>query len=491
MDWRQHYRHNLVTAEEAVSSISSGDEVTVSVSPEPTRLLDALAARRNELRNVKLHLLGSHYDPGWLQPGWDDSFPITVMFYLGDVARPGHDQRYVDFEPSLLSTDMKTFEEPGRRSRRVDYLFIVTSPPDQRGFCSFGGELWNKRRVAAHASHVIAQVDENQIRTYGTNYIHVSEIDNFVEHTPPALSLEDGQKLLDTLPEGELRSELERISPLMSGVQRQEAIPTLMRADVSQVRGWARWAGWVPPSDAILKIAEYVNGLVKDGDSLQIGVGTPGVYLPTLGVFDDKKDLGWHAEMSAPGIISLVEKGVVNGSRKVLHKDKTVFSGLMGSTPDEVAFAHRNPLIELWDADHILNIRNIAANPNQVAINNAISIDLTGQINSETLFGGRLYNGTGGQPELHIGAVLSEGGRGITLLSSTALGGAVSKIVPRHEEGAAITIPRTFADYVVTEYGVARLLGKSQRERAQALINIAHPNFRPELEHSARQMYWP
>ena len=491
MHWRQHYQDNLVTPEEAVSTIVSGDEVTVSVSPEPTRLLDALAARRDELRGVKLHLLGSHYDPGWLQPGWDDSFPITVMFYLGDVARPAHDQRYVDFESSLLSTGMKPFEEEARKARDIDYLFIVISPPDQRGFCSFGSELWDKRRLAKYASRVIAQVDENQIRTYGSNYIHVSEIDRFVAHTPSALSLQDAQALLDTLPQGELRAELERISPLMSDVQRQEAIPALMRADVSQVRGWARWAGWVPPSDTILKIAEYVHGLIQDGDSVQIGVGTPGVYLPTLGVFDDKKDLGWHAEMSAPGILSLVEKGIVNGSRKKIHPGKIVFSGLMGSTPSEVEFANQNPLVELWDADHILDIRNIASNPNHVAINNAISIDLTGQINAETLFGGRLYNGTGGQPELHIGAVLSEGGRAITLLTSTALGGAVSKIVAKHEEGAAITIPRTFADYVVTEYGVARLLGKSQRERARELISIAHPDFRPELERAAHQLYYP
>ena len=491
MDWRQHYRENLVTPDEAVSTIASGDGVTVSVNPHPNLLLDALAARRDELRGVKLHLLGPHYDPGWLQPGWEDSFPITIMFYLGDVARPAHDQRYVDFQPMLLSTAMKPFDEEARQAQDVDYLLIVVSPPDDHGFCSFGAELWDKRRVAKYASHVIAVVDENQVRTYGSNYIHVSEIDRFVEHTPPALPIEAGQKLLDSLPDGELRSELERISPLMSDVQRQEAIPTLMRANVSQVRGWARWAGWVPPPEPILKIAEYVHGLVHDGDSVQIGVGTPGVYLPGLGVFDDKKDLGWHAEMSAPGILSLVKRGIVNGSRKTIHQGKAVFSGLMGSTPAEVEFAKENPLVELWDADHILDIQNIASNPNHVAINNAISIDLTGQINSETLFGGRLYNGTGGQPELHIGAVLSEGGRAITLLTSTALGGAVSKIVAQHEEGAAITIPRTFADYVITEYGVARLLGKSVRERARALISIAHPDFRPELERAAKQLYYP
>ena len=333
MDWRQHYRENLVSPDEAVSTIASGDGVTVSVNPHPNLLLDALAARRNELRGVKLHLLGPHYDPGWLQPGWEDSFPITIMFYLGDVARPAHDQRYVDFQPMLLSTAMKPFDEEARQAHAVDYLLIVVSPPDNNGFCSFGAELWDKRRVAKYAPHVFAEVDENQVRTYGSNYIHVSEIDRFVEHTPPELSIEAGQKLLNTLPEDELRSELERISPLMSDVQRQEAIPTLMRANISQVRGWARWAGWVPPPEPILKIAEYVHGLVHDGDSVQIGVGTPGVYLPGLGVFDDKKDLGWHAEMSAPGILSLVERGIVNGSRKTIHQGKAVFSGLMGSTP--------------------------------------------------------------------------------------------------------------------------------------------------------------
>ena len=164
MDWRQHYRENLVTPDEAVSTIASGDGVTVSVNPHPNLILDALAARRGELRGVRLHLLGPHYDPGWLQPGWEDSFPITIMFYLGDVARPAHDQRYVDFQPMLLSTAMKPFDEEARQPHVVDYLLIVVSPPDDHGFCSFGAELWDKRRVAKYASHVIAEVDENQVQ---------------------------------------------------------------------------------------------------------------------------------------------------------------------------------------------------------------------------------------------------------------------------------------------------------------------------------------
>ena len=163
-----------------------------------------------------------------------------------------------------------------------------------------------------------------------------------------------------------------------------------------------------------------------------------------------------------------------------------------GCKADEIAWAADNPLIELHDSIEVLNIsRTISAHENMTSINNALSIDLTGQINSETVFGSRLYNGTGGQPEFHIGAVLSEGGRAITLLRSRAVGGAVSRIVANHDEGAVVTIPRTFADIIITEFGVARLLGKSIRERAQELINVAHPDFRPDLQTAAQKLFYP
>ncbi len=491
MDWREHYKRNIVSAEEAVEAIKSGDGVTIPVSPQPTLLMNALAARREELRDVRLHMVGAHHDPGWLQSGWNESFDITITSYMGDICRPAYDERLIDFEPVLFSMELKPFDEDGRTGRAIDVLFAVVSPPDDHGFCSFGAELWHKRRLAGAAKKVIVEVDESQIRTYGTNYIHVSQIDAFVEYTPPGMPLEEGRALIDGARDPELRAELHKISPLMSDGQRREALPALIGGSVSQVRGWARWTGWVEPSDQAKGVAGYIAELIRDGDTVQIGVGTPGVFLPSLGVFDDKKDLGWYAEMSAPGILTLVEKGIVNGSRKTFHRGQAVFIGLMGSTPEEVAYAADNPLVELRDADYVLDIRNVAANDNMVSINNALSIDLSGQINSETLFGARLYNGTGGQPELHIGAVLSRGGRAITLLTSTALGGTVSKIVPLHEEGTVVTIPRTFADIVVTEYGVARLLGKSIRERARELISIAHPDFRRDLEQAAQSLYYP
>lgn len=491
MDWRERYKRNTVSAEEAARAIRPGDWVTISVTPMPTKLMDALAARRDELKNVHLHMLAPHYDPGWLQPDWDDAFDITIVNYLGDVCRPVYDQKLIDFQPVLFSNEIKPFDDKRAERRPINFFLTVISPPDEHGFCSFGGELWHKRRLAQVADKVMVEVDEEQIRTYGTNYIHASEIDVFIKHTPPGMSKEEGEKFIDQAQDSETQAELRRISPFMSDRQRREALLALIGAGLSEIKGWGRWSGWLEPPDQAKSIGDYVSEMIKDGDTVQIGVGTPGVYLPSLGVFDDKKDLGWYSEMSAPGVLTLIEKGIVNGSRKSFHKGKALFTGLMGSTPEEVVFAHENPLIELHDADYILNISNVVANDNQVSINNAISIDLTGQINSETLFGGRLFNGTGGQPELHIGAVLSRGGRAITLLTSTAMGGLVSKIVPQHEEGAVVTVPRTFADIVVTEYGVAGLLGKSIRERAQELINVAHPDFRAALKKAAAKLFYP
>ena len=244
------------------------------------------------------------------------------------------------------------------------------------------------------------------------------------------------------------------------------------------------------PSEDDRKIAQNVAELVRNGDTIQIGVGSPSSYLPRLGAFDEKRDLGWHSEMTAPGILSLIEEGVITGERKNVHTGIAVFTALTGSAAEEVPFAHNNPLIELRDAEYVVNINTISSHENYIAINNALSIDFSGQINSETI-GSRQWNGTGGQPELHIGAVLSKGGRAITLLRSTAAGGTVSRIVPQHPEGAAVTVPRTFADTIVTEYGVAQLLGKSIRERARELIAVAHPDFRDDLQKAAERLYYP
>ncbi|MFQ5874098.1 MAG: acetyl-CoA hydrolase/transferase family protein [Dehalococcoidia bacterium] len=491
LDWRKAYKSNLVSAEEAAKTINSGDTVVISVYPQPKLLMEALAARKGEVKGVHILTQSPSHDPGWFQPGWQEAFPVTVMMYLDEIGRPAYDQKLVDYYPALFSTQFKPYNDLRCDSYNMDVFITVTSPPDSKGFCSFGDSLWNKRRMAKEAHTVIAQVDENQIRTYGTNYIHVSEIDYLVDYTPPVRSAEDSIALIQQVENPDCRAELERMLPFMSALHRQEILPRLCESELSAIRQYARDWGWVEPPEEARRIGGYVSELIRDGDTIQIGQGTPGCFLPRLGVLDDRRDLGWHSEMGAQGITKLIHSGVINGSRKTLNPGKALFTGLFGLLPDEVVFAADNPLIEQRDADYVIDIRTVATHDNMVAINNALSVDLSGQINSETVFGARLWNGTGGQPELHMGAVLSKGGRAITLLRSTALGGTVSRIVAQHEEGSVVTIPRTFADIVVTEYGVARLLGKSIRERARELIAIAHPDFRPELKKVAQKLYYP
>ena len=182
---------------------------------------------------------------------------------------------------------------------------------------------------------------------------------------------------------------------------------------------------------------------------------------------------------------------MITGARKNFHKDKAVFGALLGAFYRELDYAHENPLIEQLDVEYVARATTVAQNDNMVSINNALSVDLTGQINAETVFGGRLMSGTGGQFDFQMGAIMSRGGRGITLLRSTALGGIASRIVAQHEEGTIISVPRTFADTIITEYGVAQLLGKSNRERARELISIAHPDFRDELTRAAEGLFYP
>ncbi|MFQ5872981.1 MAG: acetyl-CoA hydrolase/transferase family protein [Dehalococcoidia bacterium] len=489
MDWREHYDRNTVAADEAVQVVESGDTVAISIDP-PRLLIDALAARREELKDVHILSHGPSYDPGWLQPGWEESFPVTVQIYMGPVGRPAYDRKLIDYYPMIFSHQFKPFEERRDSCQKVDVFLTAVSPPDEHGFCSFGDGVWDKRRMAQTAKTVLAQVDASLIRTYGTNYIHVSEIDRFVEYTTLEMPLEEGKRVVQQVQDPETRAELERILPRMSPALRRIYLHDLCKGTLKQVQEFARVLGWVNPPDEAKRVAGYVSELVRDGDTIQIGIGTPGGFLPTLGAFDDKKDLGWHSEMGAPGVIRLIERGVINGSRKTINPNIAVFTGLTGCDPDEIAYAADNPFIEQRDSDYVVDIRTVAAHDNMVSINNALSIDLSGQINSETI-GAQLWNGTGGQTELHMGAVLSRDGRAITLLRSTAAGGTVSRIVAHHEQGAAITIPRTFADIVVTEYGVARLLGKSVRERARELIAIAHPDFRKDLQKAADRLYYP
>ena len=493
MDWREEYKRKLVSAEEAANQVKSGDRIALSLGEWASAIPAALFARRNELRDVQVLTAAVEADPGWYNPGAPQSFKMVQVGFNGELARPSLDEGRSDFITGVFSTQFKLFDErPGQR-RDVDAFISTVSPPDKHGFCSFGPYLWNKKSYAKRAKKFFAEVNERAIRTCGDNFIHVSEVDYFVEHTP-ALSYttdEEIEAAVAVVEDGEYRKKLKQvISDYVVPHMRGRVVPYLVSTKPGEVDldFFGRTFGLAEPEEWVKRIAEHVSTLIRDGDCIQVGIGAPGVFFTRLGVFDNKGDLGFHSEVMSRGIAKLVKNGVITGKYKTLHQGKAVCTAATGSDAEDLEILSENPKFELYSAEHVVNIKTISANDNQVAMNNAISVDLTGQINAESLFGPRILGGPGGQPELHMGAVLSRGGRGITLLRSTAMGGAVSRIVPFMDEGSAVTVPRYFADHIVTEYGIARMYGKTCRERARELIAIAHPDFRGQLTKKAQEL---
>ena len=331
----------------------------------------------------------------------------------------------------------------------------------------------------------VAEIDRTLARTYGDVYMHVSDFGWFVEATPPPPDPVALERELDKMDESKragvraviAEAGIERIWPIIQYLQR-------MSVDDLRVL-----VGVAPPPAEYAAIAGYLDEVLEDGVTIQIGVGDPSSQMPRLGAFDRKHDLGLHTEMVAPGIARLVDAGIINGRKKSIHQGKAIGVAWSGADPADLMVIDDNPAFELYDPEYVLNIATIAVNYRQTSINNALGVDLTGQITAETVVGARMINGTGGQPETHLGAFLCPGGRAITLLQSTALGGAVSRIVPQLEEGALVTVPRFFADTIITEFGVARLLGKNHRERASELIAVAHPDHRAQLSKAARELF--
>jgi len=439
MDWREEYKRKLISAEQAANMVKSGDRLVFAAGREAFSIGLAVAARKDELKNISVYAPSPGYDFGWYDPGWQDSFDVAIGLPT-ITCQDAVDARLVDVAIGTLIP----FEE-GPDAPKADVLLTEVSPPDEHGFCSFGASLWNKHKQVHEAKVTIAEVNNNLIRTYGDNHIHFSEIDYFVEHVS------------------------------------QGGAP-----------GMGTLGGRTPkePEPYQKKIAQNVASLIRDGDTIQIGIGRTTEPLVKLGIFSGRRDLGWHSEATPPGVISLVREGVINGSRKTLHPGKVVITSIGGSSREEMEWVNMNPLFMLVDVAYLEDIRVIAAHDNFVAINNALMIDLSGQIGAETL-GTRIMSQAGGQIPFVFGATLSKGGRAITCLPSTAQGGKVSRIVPTLPQGTVVTIQRNLADLIVTEYGVARLKGKTLRQRAQELINIAHPDFREELKREAARLYWP
>jgi 4-hydroxybutyrate CoA-transferase len=501
-EWPDEYRRKTVSAEEAVKVVRPGDRVIASFFG--SRLLgEALVARKDELSNVKIvsfttteQALGMFF-----QEGLDDVFYNTIEMFGGDWVRTapaGIDSKRAQFCPGTFSSMMKPFDErPGECPYTIDVAMVVVTPPDKDGFCSFGSTLWNKRSYCKRARTVIAETNANLIRTGGTNFIHVSEIDYFVEGPPDEtadLTAQERAEMIEAFLSQAQPGVRELIEPVLPEMDETRQLPMIERwveQDAETVKSRLSAMGLAEPDPVAVAFTQYLSELIKDGDTFQIGTGFPSQQMIALGAFDDKHDLGFYSEMAARGIATLVERGIVTGKYKTFHPGKVTVSSFTGCNREDLDIIDGNPIFEQCDSEYVLDIRNISQNDNFVSINNAVAVDLTGQINVETSIGPRFINGHGGQPEMHIGAVLSRGGRAITMLPSTAINGTRSRIVAHLDQGAVVTIPRYYADCIVTEYGIARLMGKDTRQRAEALIAVAHPDFRAELQEAARELFYP
>jgi 4-hydroxybutyrate CoA-transferase len=328
---------------------------------------------------------------------------------------------------------------------------VRVTPPDKNGFCSFGDVVWVSKTASRYAKTVIGEVCEGMIRTYGDNYIHVSEVDYFVEN-----------------------SERVALEPIAPDTRHAAGAHIARERNEEEIT-------------ATEIIGETIAAeIIRDRDTLEMGVGLVSSAIPAY--LTNKHDLGIHSEGYPGAIMDLARDGIVTGKYKTLDKGKVVSTSMFRGTEEQKAFANENPMFELRDISYTNNLRTIMSQNNMVAINNALSVDLTGHIASESI-GPRVMASSGGQTDFTIGAQWSRGGRSVTVLPSRSRNGKISRIVPTIPAGTVVTIPRTYADYIVTEYGMARLRGKSIRERINEMIGIAHPDFRAELRKEAQRFY--
>ncbi len=433
MNWEKIYQSRLTTAEEAVSHVRSGDRVVVGhATGSPETLLNALVDNRQNYGNgkgkVELVHMVSMGPSAYCGPECSQHFVHNSLF-AGATSRAAIDEGRAEFTPCHFSQVPTLFKEG---ILPVDVCLCMLSPPDEHGFCSFGVSVDYTKPAAESAKTVIAEISPSMPRTLGDTFIHVSKLDYIVEC--------DDKPIVMNPP---------KLGPI------DEAI------------------------------GGHCAELIRDGDVLQLGIGS----LPDaiLGFLKEKRDLGIHSEMFSDGVADLVESGVITGARKTLHPGKLVASFLMG-TEKLYNFVHNNPMVEMYPVDYTNDPSIIGRNDNMISINSALQVDFTGQVVSDTI-GLRQYSGTGGQVDFVRGTSIAKGGRSILAFPSTAAKGTLSKIVPVIDTGACVTTLRTDVHYIVTEYGIADLRGRSVSQRAKALIGIAHPDFRDQLKSDYRKRF--
>lgn len=430
MSWLESYYRKRAKPDEAVSLVQSHQRLYISGNAAtPFVLLEALAARKDELLDVEvIHVLlfGSKREDPLSRPEMAGHFRHNSLF-VGPADRLAVTAGRADYIPVFLSEIPQLL----RTRLPIDVTLIHVSPPDEHGFMSLGVECVATKAAVEAAKHVIAQVNDQMPRTLGDAFVHISQIDKLVEVSEPLPQL---------------------IAP--------------------------------PPGEVEEQIAAHVATLVPDGATLQMGIG--GIPDAVLSRLTDRRDLGVHSEMISDGVMRLMEAGVITGAKKTLHRGKAIASFLLGSEA-LYRYADNNPAFEVHPADYTNDPFVVAQNERMVAINSALEIDLTGQVCADSI-GTMIYSGIGGQVDFVRGAARSKDGVPIIALPSTAKGGEISRIVPYLRQGAGVVTSRGDVHYVITEYGIASLHGANLRQRAEALIRIAHPKFRGELEASLHRM---
>lgn len=429
------YNQKVVTADDAVSHIKSGDNIVIQPGcAAPIELINAMVNRKEELENVNVYHILVVGDLPYTKPGMEKHFKHKA-FFIGANTREAVNDGRAEFIPIFLSEVPLLFK---RGHIKTDVALIHLSPPDEHGFCSYGVDVGTIKSAAEKSKIIIGQINTEMPRSLGDSFIHINKIDYIVEKNEPI-------------------KELPQIDPNTS----KEFL------------------------EIYDKIGTNIAELIDDGSTLQMGIGA--IPDAVMNYLADKKDLGIHTEMFSDGIIDLVEQGIINGEQKTLHPGK-IIAGFVLGTRRVYDFIDNNPVIEFHPQEYVNDPFVIAKNRKMVAINSAIEVDLTGQVCSDSM-GTRLYSGIGGQVDFIRGAVHSDGGKGIIALPSITKDGKISRIVPKLRSGAGVVTSRGDVHYVITEYGVALLFGKSIKERARELIKISHPKFRDELTKFAKDTY--
>ncbi|MDO9274186.1 MAG: acetyl-CoA hydrolase/transferase C-terminal domain-containing protein [Lutibacter sp.] len=413
--------YKAVSAAEAVKVIKSYDRIYIqAAAAAPQELINAMSARHEELRGVEVCHLHTEGDAPYANPKYKDSFHVNSLF-IGANVRHTLKAGNGSYTPVFLSEVPNLFK---RNILPVDVALIQVSPPDKHGYCSLGVSLEAILAVIDNAKHVIAQINEQMPRVHGEGIIHISELDTFVEVNMPIH-------------------------------EHALAEPTAIEN----------------------KIGGFIAELIEDRSTLQMGIGSiPNAVLHKLG---NHKDLGLHTEMFSDGVIDLILKDVINGNYKGVNAGRAMATFLMGSKR-LYDYVDDNPFVELRSCNYVNDVSVIRQNPKMVSINSAIQVDLTGQVCADSI-GGRLYSGVGGQMDFIRGAGLSEGGKAIIAIPSTTENG-ISRIVPFLNKGAGVVTTRAHVQYIVTEYGVANLYGKTIKQRVKELVKISHPDHREVIE---------